>query len=873
MSSTEVSGTEVSGPAETRPAIYRRAMLRRNPGSSGPVRRVQYTQLNTGATGHGLLPAGARRVRVFPRSDVPVQAQWFPNRQTNQWIAVIDSGVNLIVDGLDQFGSIDVSTDRLVIWTTGIQEPDLSGKSLQAENIPLEIYMEGNIVFRQGERVIYANRMYYDVANHTGTVLQAEMLTPVPEYEGLLRLRTEILSQTGRDRFFAQNSYITSSRMGKPGYRIQAGDVTFEDLQRPMINPITGTPQINPVTGEPIVEHQRLLTGKNSFLFLGDVPVFYWPKFVTDLTEPSYYIRRVQLKNDNVYGNQVLTNWNAYELFGIRNRPSGTEWEASFDYLSKHGLGHGTTFTYQRESFFGVPGPTSGLFDAWGIHDTGFDNLGLDRRHLDPDKEYRHRVFWQHRELLPNDLQLTAEFGWLSDRNFLIEYFEREWDELKDQSTAVELKRTHDNVAWSLSAAYRINKYFTQTEWLPRADHFWLGQPLLGDTLTWFEHSNVGYGRMRVAAPPTNPAELYCVFPWEANVSGERLVPRQEIDWPIQLGPVKTVPYALGELGHWGEDINGDDLQRAFCQVGVRASLPAWRVYPKVENTLWNVHGLAHKVVFDIDASIAESNRNIELMPLYDPTDDDAIEQFRRRFAYLTYGYPTPMPPQFYMPFYAVRTGLAGWVTCPSSEIADDLLSVRMGMRNRWQTKRGMPGKRRTIDWITLDTQLVWFPKPDRDNFGKAIGLYDYDFRWHVGNRLTLVSDGLFDFFDEGQQLVNVGGYLSRPPRGNLYLGMRILEGPITNHVLTLSYSYRMSPKWVSSFGTSVDLGEQGNIGQNLAITRFGESFLISAGFRVDASRGNYGAMLAIEPRFLPKTRLGRIGGAQIPVAGAYGLE
>jgi hypothetical protein len=82
-----------------------------------------------------------------------------------------------------------------------------------------------------------------------------------------------------------------------------------------------------------------------------------------------------------------------------------------------------------------------------------------------------------------------------------------------------------------------------------------------------------------------------------------------------------------------------------------------------------------------------------------------------------------------------------------------------------------------------------------------------------------------------------------------------------------------MSPKWVSSFGTSFDLGNDGNIGQRLTITRIGESLLVSAGFNVDASRGNVGAMLSVEPRFLPKTRLGQAGGVRIPVAGAYGLE
>ena len=102
---------------------------------------------------------------------MPVQFQWFqsgPN--SNQWIAVIDSGVNVIVDGLSgDSGTMDISTDRLVIWTTGVQEPDLTGRTIQDQRVPMEFYMEGNIVFRQGERVIYANRMYYDVPNHVGT--------------------------------------------------------------------------------------------------------------------------------------------------------------------------------------------------------------------------------------------------------------------------------------------------------------------------------------------------------------------------------------------------------------------------------------------------------------------------------------------------------------------------------------------------------------------------------------------------------------------------------------------------------------------------------------------------------------------------------
>ena len=76
---------------------------------------------------------------------------------------------------------------------------------------------------------------------------------------------------------------------------------------------------------------------------------------------------------------------------------------------------------------------------------------------------------------------------------------EREYDQLKDESTAIELKQYLDNMTWSGFAAVRLNPFFTETEWLPRGDHFWLGQPLLNDRLTWYEHTSIGYARFKSA--------------------------------------------------------------------------------------------------------------------------------------------------------------------------------------------------------------------------------------------------------------------------------------------------------------------------------------------------------------------------------------
>ncbi len=128
--------------------------------------------------------AGPRRLRAFPRSDTRVQAQVFPNSVVNETIVVVTSGINLIVDGMEGYGTIDLSADRIVMWKQGAA-PDLTGQVDESAETPLELYMEGNIVFRQGDRMIFADRMYYDVRSKRGIILQAEVLTPAPSFSGL----------------------------------------------------------------------------------------------------------------------------------------------------------------------------------------------------------------------------------------------------------------------------------------------------------------------------------------------------------------------------------------------------------------------------------------------------------------------------------------------------------------------------------------------------------------------------------------------------------------------------------------------------------------------------------------------------------------
>lgn len=851
--------------------------------------------------------ASFRRIHITDRSGgmgVNISNATLPNGEN---VAIFTGGVNVVVQGLSieglpeelgSLGDVDLETDRAVIWgvPTGV-----IGGAAQPSDQPLQIYMEGNIVFRQGDRTVYADRMFYDVQRQVGIILNAELLTPVPaiqgqQYEGLVRLRAAAVRQLDRSRFVARDGLVTTSRLEEPSYALLAGTLTFQDHQRPAVDPVTGAPIVNPATGQPVVEHDMLAESQNNYLEVAGVPVLYWPTLATDLKKPSYYLDNIRVRNDRIFGFQALLEIDAFQVFGLEP-VDGVEWDLNLGLLTERGLGFGTGVEYARDGFFALAGPTTGRADAWFIDDNGNDNLGQGRRDVTPEESFRGRAFWNHRQHviggLLDDWTVQAEVGWISDRTFLEQYYESEWDENKDQITGARLKRTYDNQAFSIEANGRLNEFFTQTQWLPRLDHYWLGQPLADDQLSWFEHSSAAYANIGVASTPTSP-QLVPIFerlPWEedsagapVSAAGERFVTRQELDWPIDLAPFKVVPFALGELAHWGEDIDGNDLQRAYVHTGVRASIPFWTADPTIRDALFNLNGLAHKVVFDAELSYADATRDLTQIPLYDELDDDSIEEFRRRLFFPPFG--GALPGLYYLPgapasidakfdprFYAFRSGLQGWVTSPSTEVADDLAAVRVGMRHRLQTKRGPLGEERVVDWLTFDSNATWFPIEDRDNAGAHVGLIDYDLRWHLGDRFSILSDGAAETFGDGLRTASIGMLLNRPSRGNAYLGYRAIGGLIEAHIVTATVNYRMTPKWIGSASAMIDFGNSGNIGQSVSFSRIGESLIATVGANVDESKDNFGVSFLVEPRFLPTLNVTRRTGIEIPPVGAYGLE
>ncbi len=863
-----VPDLSVRGNIETMPRVPS-VVSPRGSNSSGPQGSVQL-----GGTGSN--------VNFYPRdSKVSLNLRNIPNPNVpGESITIAPGGVKVVIDdpsvplvGLpgQQQGTrgrqVIILADNVIAWASRLP----NGESRW------EIYLEGNVVFAQGSRVIYAEQMYYDTSSQRGTIFNADMLTPAGQFEGLVRLKADVIQQVDENNLQAYGAAFTSSRLGFPRYWLQADGLAINRQENAAFDEVTGRQLFDPNTGLPETEDEYFVESQGNSVYMGGFPVFQWPRFRSSLTEPSFYLSRVKFGSDEIFGQQIQTGWDMYQLLGLRNAPKDTRWIGVLDYLSDRGLGFGSEFDYQfRNGIFGVPGEVDGFYKSWFINDQGLDTLGRGRINLTPEEEFRGRIQARHRHQFGPGFQLRAELGYVSDRNFLEQYYERDWDNDKDYTTGLWLERNIGTQSYNLTADIQINDFFTQTSWLPKFDHFVLGQPL-GNRFVWNGHSHAGYGRFRVGDAPVDPVDLapFDTLAWEAaDADGLRIGSRQEISAPAQIGKFKIVPYFLGDLTYWQEDINGNDLLRGYLQTGVRASTSIWKVDPSIQSTIWNVNGLAHKVTFDTDIYYADGSQDFDELPLYDPLDDDAQEAFRHRLAFNTFGLAAgfDVDSKYDERTFALRSGIQRYVTSPSAELADDQMAVRMGARQRWQTKRGLPGNERIIDWVTFDTQAVYFPKSNRDNFGEAWGMLEYDFAWHVGDRLSVVSDGYFDFFGQGLRTASIGGVITRPEVGNLYLGYRMIEGPISSNIVTASMEYRMSDKWGVTGSTAFDFGQAGRLGQALNFVYIGESFLWRFGVNADFSRDNVGFQFGFEPRFT-KGRIFRPGGVGVGPASANWLE
>jgi hypothetical protein len=739
----------------------------------------------------------------------------------------------------------------------------------------------------------------------------------------------------GQPEIRAEQSIMTGSRFPNPSYLIANKSIDMRRKVTGFLDPKTGKEVDDPNNpiGEPDMTWN--FDARRNVFWNGWLPFFYWPRIAGDIEDLQPPLRQIAFQTNNYFGQQALLDFNGFRVIGI-DRPKWIDlWNIDVDYLSyrtKDFPAFGTEIGwYGSDLIRDLTDPYHryrrapqhftkdyfGYFDIWGLKDSGIDNLGsgpaivtngpagagkagYQRSAVPPFQEMRGRFNIRHMQrFIPyddedhpfEDFRLQLESSYVSDRHFIEEYYKRLNDTGLDQANLAYLLYQKDNVAMSVMAEANLENFYTDTQWLPKVDYYRLGDSFLNHWFNYSQHTGADYANTHTDIMVNNP-NLFAFMPYDpisntsSVFSSGRFYTNHELDMPLNLGNIiRITPYLQGQAVGWTNQLASPtshavdgSLGRVWGAAGAHAEITAWKIYPWVDSELWNVHGLNNKVSFYADGRAAFSNVNLNQIAVQDDLDDNTYEFTRRYFAITNYtGGILPGP---YDPRHLILRRALSPIT-GSTDVQGTINTVKLGVHQRLQTKRGPEGRRRIVDYMTLDAYTTFFPTPSRDNFGKPFGQSMYNWQWFIGDRTSIVSSGWFEFFNLvgskpltnytvrgndpfGLNTITSGFSISRPPRGNLYLGYTVIDtGTLKTSAMSASVSYWMSPKWYGTYSTSYDFGNGILLASTFSFTRIGADYITSIGLTVDPQRQNYsGFAVQIVPRLNPNMRLSNSAGS-----------
>ena len=639
------------------------------------------------------------------------------------------------------------------------------------------IYLEDNAIVSDGQYTVRSPRMYYDLARDRATLLDAVFYTYDERRGTPLYVRARAVRQTSASDFRASGARLTTSEFAVPHFSIGAGELDFQQYR-------TAAGQTGAV-----------FRARDTTLKVGNTPVFYWPYL-------AGYARDIPLKSLNVsyssdIGVAVETNWDLFALLGKPN-PDNVEAEFELDYLGEHGPAIGVNGSYRS-------GQQRGFYRGYFLaDDSGTDTLP--GRSVEQTDAQRGIALARHRADLPDNLTLSLEGAYVSDPTFLEEFFPDQAAASKPLETSAYLKWQEADQAFEALAVTDFSNFIenldqlqstgTSVERYPELTYRVIGgQPLPG--LTWFSQTQVSQLRLRAFddAPEDrgfSDRRSQEAFGIDADTSFNdraealnlpldsvrRLDSRQELSLPLVAGPLNVTPYAVGRVTAYDDDFsefNGgnDDQVRLYGEAGLRLGTSFARADASARSALLDLDGLRHVVEPSATFFLNGSTIDPDDLPVYDP-DVESLAQG------------------------------AG---------------VRVGVLNTWQTRRGGPGRQRTVDWVTLQTDLV-LRSDDADVDDPLPVFYDYrpelarggdhfytELLWMVTDTLGVAGQLTHSLEADRVAQWRVGGTLDHNPQLRSFVAYQEID-VFDTRLLTYGFTYQLTLKYQLGFRQTLDFSE-----------------------------------------------------------------
>ncbi|MCL2648561.1 MAG: LPS-assembly protein LptD, partial [Phycisphaerales bacterium] len=600
---------------------------------------------------------------------------------------------------------------------------------------------------------------------------------------------------------------------------------------------------------------------KDATINVSGVPVFYWPYLAGDTSKNDIPLRRIYVGNSRTYGLSLRTEWDLFALAG-QQEPKDIRADLYLNYFGKRGPAAGVDSSWETDD-------SRGLLRSYVMTDHGTDRLGTDRKNIPIEDDTRGRFTFRHMQDLGDGLTLALEGSYISDPNFLQQYYASEFDTDKEQETSVYLKKQGENDALTFlgkfslfdftATADQFDDQFT-TEKRPEIKYWRLGDSFF-DTLTYYSessasylHTNItNYTPVELGLSPSFIGPLAKVVPLNQTLRQYYLQhgftdnnvlrgdTRHEIDMPLQLGDLKITPYATGRVTAWDDTfsqpgvgstfpaVDAPGNVRVWGQVGLRASLAFWKTYSEINSAFWDIHGLRH--IIEPQFTIFGTGSNIQRGSLQ-PFDRD-VEDISR------------------------ASGMS------------------LALNQTWQTKRGGEGHWRNVDWLVINLQINQFWNPDKPTFLFPLDpLRGYTFfsrpelslvrnsiamdgTWRVGERTRVVGEFNYNTDNGTLEQFATGLVIDQTDSLSYFIGNRYIQALTTNE-WTVAVDYQLSRKYEVIAAESYDTGQRGNILSSLTLIRRLPRFNAGLTITYDANQADTTVSFTAWPEGFPEMGFGR---------------
>ncbi|MEA3305343.1 MAG: LptA/OstA family protein, partial [Candidatus Omnitrophota bacterium] len=278
---------------------------------------------------------------------------------------------------------------------------------------------EGSVTLYQEGDIFRSDKVVYNFEKKRGELFEGTM-EMVPWYG-----KAELIKKTEDTVYRLNKSYVTTCDLEIPHYRIEARTIK--------------------------VYLNNRVTAWHAFLYIGDVPVMYFPYYNHPLEDNLPQANVIPGRNGE-WGTYLLTAWRYFF------HPD-SKGHVHLDYRSKRGFAKGADYKYKLGKFGG------GYATFYHLHDKEPDEsqeLGTEL----PSERWRAAV--RHKWEVDKNTFVAGEYHRLSDQAFIKDFFYKEEYELEEQpDTYLTLIGAKENYNVTVLYRKKVNDFFTVTERLP----------------------------------------------------------------------------------------------------------------------------------------------------------------------------------------------------------------------------------------------------------------------------------------------------------------------------------------------------------------------------------------------------------------------